>query len=72
MNETSDDILPEYDLDYSQARPNRFTGQPTVAVALRNDVLKYFEALAAAKGVPLGEMVNNMLKKDIELIEAAR
>jgi hypothetical protein len=32
-------------------------------------VLAYLEARAAAKGLPLGEMVNDMLKKDIELIE---
>jgi len=69
MNETPDDLLPEYDFDYSQAQPNRFAGRRAVAVTLRADVLAYLEARAAAKGLPLDEMVNDMLKKDIELIE---
>lgn len=69
MNETPDDLLPEYDFDYTQAQSNRFAGRRTVAITLRADVLAYLEARAAAKGLPLDEMVNDMLKKDIELIE---
>jgi len=72
MNKMQDDILPEYDFDYSQARPNRFAGRAAVAVALRPDVLAYLEARATAKGLPLGEMVNDILQKDIELIEAVK
>ena len=72
MNAMQDDLLPEYDFDYSQAQPNRFAGRGAVAVTLRADVLAYLEARAAAKGVPLNEMVNDMLKKDIELIEAVK
>lgn len=72
MNETPDDLLPEYEFDYSQARPNRFAGRAAVAVALHPDVLAYLEARATAKGLSLGEMVNAMLKKDIELIEAVK
>ena len=62
MNETPDDLLPEYDFDYSQAQPNRFAGRGAVAVTLRADVRAYLEARATAKGLPLGEMVNDMLK----------
>ena len=69
MSSMQDDLLPEYDFDYSQAKPNRFAGRGAVAVTLRADVLAYLEARAAARGLPLGEMVNDMLKKDIELIE---
>ncbi len=69
MNAMQDDLLPEYDFDYSQARPNRFAGRGAVAVTLRADVLAYLEVRATAKGLPLGEMINDMLKKDIELIE---
>jgi len=69
MNETPDELLPEYDFDYSRAQPNRFAGRGAVAVTLRADVLAYLEARATAKGLPLSEMVNDMLKKDIELIE---
>ena len=70
MNETPDALLPEYEFDYSQARPNRFAGR--VAVALHPDVLTYLEGRATVKGLPLGEMLNGMLKKDIELIEAVK
>ena len=69
MSSMQEDLLPEYDFDYSQAKPNRFAGQGAVAVTLRADVLAYLEARAAARGLPLGEMVNDRLKKDIELIE---
>ena len=72
MNAMQDDLLPEYDFDYSQARPNRFAGRAKVAIALHPDVLTYLEARATAKGLPLGEMINDMLKKDIELIEAVK
>ena len=72
MNAMQDDLLPEYDFDYSQARPNRFAGRAAVAVTLRADVLAYLEARSTAKGLPLDEMVNDMLKKDIELIEAVK
>lgn len=72
MNATQDDLLSEYAFDYSQAQPNRFAGRATVAVTLRPDVLTYLKARATAKGLPLGEMVNDMLKKDIELIEAVK
>ncbi len=32
----------------------------------------YLAARAKAKGVEVGQLVNELLKKDIELIEAAR
>lgn len=35
-------------------------------------MVAYFEMRAAAKGLPLDEMINDMLKKDIELIESVR
>ncbi len=72
MNAVPDDLLPEYDFDYSQAQPNRFAGRAAATVALRPDVLTYLEARATAKGLSLGEMVNDMLEKDIELIEAVK
>lgn len=69
MSDMQDDLLPEYDFDYSLAQPNRFAGRGAVAVTLRADVLAYLEARAEASGLPLGDLVNDMLKKDIELIE---
>jgi hypothetical protein len=40
-----DDLRPEYDFDYAQARPNRFAGRgqaDRVVVALDPDVSKVF------------------------------
>jgi hypothetical protein len=36
------------------------------------EVQAYFSASAKARGVEIGQIVNELLKKDIELIEAAR
>ncbi|MFO1423153.1 MAG: hypothetical protein U1F70_05795 [Candidatus Competibacteraceae bacterium] len=72
VNAMQDDLLSEYDFDYSQAQPNRFGGRAAVVVTLRPEVPTYLEARATAKGLPLGDMVNDMLKKDIELIEAVK
>jgi len=69
MSNVQDDLMPEYDFDYSQVQPNRFAGRGAVAVTLRADVLTYLEARAAARGLPLDDLVNDILKKDIELIE---
>ena len=38
---------------------------------LEPKVLAYLQARASAKGMTLNELVNALLKKDIELIEAA-
>jgi hypothetical protein len=42
----NDDLLPEYDFDYSQARPNRFAGRMTadsIVVVLDPDVAEVFK-----------------------------
>ncbi len=41
-------------------------------VYLDEQVQAYLSAKAEARGVDLAELVNDMLKKDIELIEMAR
>ena len=44
--DTSDDLRPEYDLDYSRSRPNRFASGMTgtvVAVTLEPDVAAVFD-----------------------------
>ena len=43
----------------------------TPPVHLDPDVLAFLTARAEARGVSLSELVNALLKKDIELIEAA-
>jgi hypothetical protein len=72
MNGTPDDMLPEYDFDYSRAQTNRFASRVRVSVTLRDDVLAYLEARSKANGQPIGEMVNDILQKDIELSEILR
>ena len=41
-------------------------------VHLEDEVLNFLTARAKARGVTLNELVNTLLKKDIELIEAAK
>jgi hypothetical protein len=60
--------------DFSNAERGRFFRQDAVLVPpvhLDPDVLAFLNARAQARGVPLNELVNALLKKDIELIEAA-
>ena len=60
--------------DFSKAERGRFYRQDAVLtspVHLEPDVLAFLSARAQARGMPLNELVNTLLKKDIELIEAA-
>ena len=44
-----DDVRPEYQFDYSQAKPNRFASRmtrPVVAVVLESDVAAVFDSSA--------------------------
>jgi hypothetical protein len=60
--------------DFSNAERGRFY-RPDAAlvppVHLDPEVLAFLTARAKARGVSLSELVNALLKKDIELIEAA-
>lgn len=62
----------EYDFSRGQRgkfhRPNAMLNPP---VHLDPEVLAFLTERAAARGVTLNELVNALLKKDIELIEAA-
>ncbi len=45
----SGDLRPEYQFDYSQAKPNRFASgltRPVVAVVLESDVAEVFDSSA--------------------------
>lgn len=60
--------------DFSNAERGRFVRQVSVLtppVHLDPDVLAFLTARAQARGMSLNELVNALLKKDIELIEAA-
>jgi hypothetical protein len=60
--------------DFSKAERGKFYRQDAVLtppVHLDPEVLAFLTARAQARGVSLSELVNALLKKDIELIEAA-
>jgi hypothetical protein len=60
--------------DFSNAERGRFYRPNAVLVPpihLDPEVLTFLTARAAARGISLSELVNALLKKDIELIEAA-
>jgi hypothetical protein len=62
----------EYDFSKAErgkfCRPNAVLAPP---VHLDPEVLAFLAARAEARGVSLSELVNALLKKDIELIKAA-
>ena len=72
--EPYDDDLPA-EINFSQGKRGQFY-QPQVRlnlpVSLEAEVETYLAACARAKGIDVGQLVNELLKKDIELIEAAR
>jgi hypothetical protein len=60
--------------DFSNAERGRFYRHDAILappVHLDADVLAFLAARAAARGMSLNALVNALLKKDIELIEAA-
>jgi hypothetical protein len=64
----------EDEYDFSKGQRGRFSRQDAVLappVHLDPEVLAFLTARAAARGMPLNELVNALLRKDIELIEAA-
>jgi hypothetical protein len=60
--------------DFAKAQRGRFHRPDSVLtppVHLNPEVLAFLTARAEARGVSLSEFVNTLLKKNIELIEAA-
>jgi hypothetical protein len=63
----------EYDLSGgTRGRFYRESAALVPPVHLDPDVRRYLEARAEAHGTTLGELVNALLRKDIEIIEAAK
>ena len=61
--------------DFSNGKRGKFykpNATINLPVYLDNEVLDYFSARAKAKGVELNIMVNELLKKDIALIEGVK
>ena len=70
---TEGDMQDEY--DFTGAQRGKFFREGAVAIPpvhLDPDVLIYLKARADARGTSLSELINTLLKKDIELIEAGR
>jgi hypothetical protein len=61
--------------DFSKGERGKFynpQANKNLPVYLEAEVLDYFAAKAKAKGVELNAMVNDLLKKDIALIEGVK
>ncbi|MCK5649616.1 MAG: hypothetical protein KAI22_12140 [Gammaproteobacteria bacterium] len=61
--------------DFSKAQRGKFyhpDAKMNLPVYLDDEVKKYLSERASAKGIGLGEMVNDLLKKDIALIEGVK
>ncbi|MBS1834445.1 MAG: hypothetical protein JST65_17140 [Acidobacteria bacterium] len=66
-------MKPEY--DFSKGERGKFFHKDVVfkiPVYLESDVQDYLTARAEDEGVPLEDVVNRMLKHEIELMEAAK
>lgn len=73
IDDTDDDMPPE--IDFSGGQRGKFFRPGTglrLPVYLDEEVRHYLTARAEAKGVPVDRLVNDLLKKDIELIESAK
>lgn len=71
---TFDDDMPA-EIDFSKGVRGKFYRPDSslqLPVYLDDQVLRRLTALADAKGVDLSVLVNDLLRKDIELIEMAR
>jgi hypothetical protein len=58
--------------NFSKGERGKFyhpNAQHNLPLYLEADVLNYFAAKAKAKGVEINTLVNDLLKKDIDLIE---
>ena len=61
--------------DFSKAERGKFyrpDAKINLPVYLDDEVKSYLSERAKAKGIDLGEMVNDLLKKDIALIEGVK
>lgn len=70
---TDEDMKPEY--DFSGAKRGQFYKPDlklNLPVYLDAQVIAYLSAVAKKKGMPLSELANQLLKRDIEIIEAGK
>lgn len=61
--------------DFSKAKRGKFyhaDQQLHLPLYLEEDVLAYFEKCAQGKGIELNTLINDLLRKDIALVEGLR
>jgi hypothetical protein len=69
-----DDDIPA-EIEFSGGTRGKFhrtNARLNLPVYLDADVQAYLSALAAKKGVPLSDLANDLLKKDIAILEAGK
>ena len=66
-------MKPEY--DFTKGERGKFfrpDAEIRLPIYLDDDVQRYLAERAAHKGVSLGEMVNGLLKREIQIIESVK
>ena len=66
-------MRPEY--DFSKGERGKFyrpSAELRLPIYLNADIQAYLSERAAEKGMPLGEMVNALLKQEIQIIESVK
>ena len=72
-SEDDDDLPPEIDFaGGTRGKFHRPNARINLPVYLEADVQAYLVALAARRGVALSDLANDLLKKDIAIMEAAK
>ena len=66
-------MKPEYDFSKGErGKFSRLDAELRLPIYLSADVQTYLAERAAQKGIPLGEMVNTLLKQEIQMIESVK
>lgn len=66
-------MKPEY--DFTKGERGKFfrpDAEMRLPIYLDADVQNYLSQRAAEKGIPLGEIVNSLLKQEIQIIESLK
>lgn len=69
-----DDEMPA-EIDFSKGTRGKFfraTTQLNLPIFLETEIQTYLTARAKARGIEVSQLVNELLKKDIELIDSVR
>ena len=66
-------MKPEY--DFSKGERGKFfqpNAELRLPIYLNADIQAYLTERAAQKGIPLGELVNTLLKQEIQIVESVK